>query len=184
MSSFKNVPRWPLVAVVAVLFGLLACESEDTSDPSPTPAETTVADSMTIVRVLDTDDRFSTLRAALDSTNLDSVLAGDGSFTLFAPPNDAFDALPPGTTETLLSERHERLRTILAQHIVEERLSMDGLSTPRSVVAMNGDTLSLRSAQQGISVEGVSVVDGDVEAANGLLHVVDRVLPPPEVDRP
>lgn len=180
MRTVKRIPRWPVVALLAMVFGLIACESEDTPNTSSTRVEITVADSMTVVRVLETDDRFSTLRAALDSTRLDSVLATDGPYTLFAPPNEAFEALPTGTMETLLADRHERLRTILAHHVVDGRLSLEDLANPRTVVAMSGDTLSLCSTQKGVTVNGISVVDSDVEAANGLLHVVDRVLPPPD----
>jgi uncharacterized surface protein with fasciclin (FAS1) repeats len=134
--------------------------------------------------VLATDDRFSTLRAALDSTGLDSVLASEGPYTLFAPPNKAFEALPPGTMEALMTERPDRLRTILAHHVVERRLATEEPSEALAVQTMSGDTISLRPTQAGISVEGISVVDGDVAAANGLVHVVDRVLPPPARNGP
>jgi uncharacterized surface protein with fasciclin (FAS1) repeats len=133
---------------------------------------------MTIPRMLETDARFSTLRAALDSTGLDSLLATKGPYTLFAPPNDAFDALPPGTMETLLSEAPDRLRTILQHHVVEGRFSIDVGSGSQAVISLRGDTLALRRPQDGPAVGRVSVVDGDIEAANGLLHVVDAVLPP------
>lgn len=134
---------------------------------------------MTIPRMLETDDRFSTLRAALDSTGLDSLLATDGPYTLFAPPNEAFDALPPGTMDALLSEQPDRLRTILRHHVVEGQLLTEELPPSRTVISLSGDTLSFHRSQDSLSVGEASVVDGDIEAANGLIHVVDRVLPPP-----
>lgn len=143
---------------------------------------TTIPDSMTIVRMLESDDRFSTLRTALDSTGQDSLLSTTGPFTLFAPPNAAFEALPPGTIETLLADQHSRLRTILAYHVLEGRISVEDLSAVQTVTTLSGDTLTLRPGQEEVTAEEVSVLDGDIEAANGLIHVVERVLPPPEED--
>lgn len=188
---FDLAERWLRRGVVGaatlmLAVGLGACSSDtpDASSESASLRRSVVPDSMTIPRMLETDDRFSTLRTALDSTKLDSLLATDGPYTLFAPPNEAFDALPPGTVETLLTERHDRLRTILAHHLVDGRLSTEDRSEPRTVTTMSGDTLSLRSTDTGVFVGDVSVVDGDVEAANGLIHVVDRVLPPSEARTP
>lgn len=192
MMDIFGLARWWLkrgtlgLAILALAGGLGACSSDgpDASDESASLRRSVVPDSMTIPRMLETDDRFSTLRTALDSTGLDSLLATEGPYTLFAPPNEAFEALPPGTMEALLTDRHDRLRTILAHHVVEGRLSTEDRSNPRTVTTMGGDTLSLRSTNAGVSVGGVSVLDGDIEAANGLLHVVDRVLPPPESSTP
>jgi len=137
---------------------------------------------MTIPRMLETDDRFSTLRAALDSTGLDSLLGTDGPYTLLAPPNEAFEALPPGTMSALLTDRRERLQTILAQHVVEGRVPTDGDSLPQYVVTMAGDTLTLAPGNKRPSIGAATIVDGDIEAANGLLHILDQVLPPPSAE--
>jgi len=174
---------------VALLLSIsvLACGT-DTSDPqeeTASPQDAVISDSMTIPRMLETDDRFSTLRAALDSTGLDSLLATDGPFTLFAPPNDAFDALPPGTMDVLLTEQPDRLRTLLRHHILEERILREEWPNRRAVISLGGDTLSLRRTKDGLSVEDIAIMDGDIEAANGILHVVDEVLlPPAESDAP
>lgn len=177
-------PRGGKVWIVVLLFLPLvfgACGS-DSSSPSDGPASlqrAVLPDSMTISRMLETDDRFSTLQAALDSTGLDSLLATSGPYTLFAPPNKAFQALPPGTMETLLKTRHDRLRTIIAHHIVEKRLPTGEGSAAQTVTTLSGDTLSLRPDPDESSVGGVPIVDGNIEAANGLIHVLERVLPPP-----
>lgn len=171
-------------ATLMLVVGLGACSSDapDPSSESTALHRSVVADSMTIPRMLDTDDRFSTLRAALDSTGLDSLLATGGPYTLFAPPNEAFEALPPGTVEALMADRRDRLRTILSHHVVDGRFSIEGQSTAQTVTTMSGDTLAVQPGQAGVSVGGIPIVEGDIEAANGLIHVVDRVLPPP--DRP
>lgn len=164
------------------LFTIIGGCSSESSSPSrsaPSFQPSSIPDSMTIPRMLETDDRFSTLRTALDSTGLDSLLATDGPYTLFAPPNEAFEALPPGTMDALLSERTERLRTILAHHVVEERLSLEGSPSSRTVTTLSSDTLSLQNTQDGFLAAEAPVVDENIGAANGLLHVVDQVLPPP-----
>ncbi|WP_233993853.1 fasciclin domain-containing protein [Salinibacter altiplanensis] len=180
------MPRWSRrrillegVLVVALAIGLSACgpDAPRTSErPSSRSSRSLVADSTTVPRMLATDDRFSALRAALDSTGLDSVLATRGPYTVFAPPNHAFAERPSGTIETMLSQDRGRLRTLLARHIVERRVSVDGPSESRPVITMGGDTLSLHAAPSGVSVDSAHILDGDIEAGNGLLHVVDAVL--------
>ena len=173
--------------LVGLAVGLAACGSGSSRDAANTASPTRqpiVADHMTIPRMLTTDDRFSTLRTALDSTGLDSVLATSGPFTLFAPPNEAFAALPPGSMETLLTDNQAQLRALLARHVVEQRVVVEGHSEPHSVVPMSGDTLSLRPASNPPTVEAISILDSDIEASNGRLHVVDTVLRPPASEEP
>lgn len=133
---------------------------------------------MTIDRVLRTDDRFSTLVAALDSVGLDSTLASDGPYTLFAPPNAAFDRLPDGTLAALLAERRGRLRTILARHIAEGRIDAAGLASASAFRTLSGDSVRVRRDSV-LTVGRARVVDDDIATANGLIHVLDRVLRPP-----
>lgn len=168
-----------VIGLVALAVGLGACGRDSSSGRSnavPQSSRPAVADSMTIPRMLASDDRFSTFQAALDSTGLDSMLASEGPFTLFAPPNDAFSTLPRGTLDTLLSGDRRGLRSLLTRHIVERRLTVEGRSESRLVLTMSGDTLSLRSTADGPMVDDAAILDGDIEAANGVLHVVDAVL--------
>ncbi len=174
---FRNRTWMAVLAVTAILIG--GCGGEEPAEaPGDAPDLTVTADSMTIDRVLRTDDRFSTLVAALDSTNLDSTLAGDGPYTLLAPPNSAFGRLPEGTMEVLLTKRPERLRTILAQHVVDGRVSSTDLDDASVLTTLSGDTLRVRR-DSAVAVGPATVVDGDVPVANGVIHVLDRVLPPP-----
>ncbi len=182
------------VLIVALALGLVACGPDTTDDSTPSaPAfsHSPVADSTTIPRMLTTDDRFSTLRAALDSTGLDSLLATEGPFTLFAPPNGAFAAVPTGPVEDLLTEDRDRLRTLLARHVVERRVAVDRRSGPRSVIPMSGDTLSLRPAPDDVQIDGTpilidgtTILDANIEAGNGRIHVVDAVLRAPRTRSP
>jgi len=175
---FPELAKWALVLLGAtLLFG--ACGDSRSSDTtSNAPGLTVTADTMTIDRVLRTDERFSTLVAALDSTGLDSTLAQSGPYTLFAPPNTAFDDLPEGTIEVLMTERRGRLRTILAHHVVDGRVAAAALDTTSTLRTLSGDSLRVRRDST-LRVGGATVVDHDVTTANGVIHVLDRVLPPP-----
>ncbi len=188
-TLIRCVLRRPTAAVlvVALALGLTACgpDATDDSTPSaPASSRSPVADSTTIPRMLTTDDRFSTLRAALDSTGLDSLLATGGAFTLFAPPNGAFAAASAGPVEDVLTGDRDRLRALLARHVVGGRVAVGGRPGPRSVVPMSGDTLSLRPAPDGVRIDGTPILDANIQAGNGRIHVVDAVLRAPGSDAP
>jgi uncharacterized surface protein with fasciclin (FAS1) repeats len=166
-----------------IAVGLAGCGGGEQAPPSnarSAPASTT-SDTMTVARVLRTDDRFSTLAAALDSTNLDSTLAGDGPVTLFAPPNAAFDDLPEGTMPVLLTERLDRLRAILSRHVVERRMPAAALARTPALRTLDGDSLRVRSDSV-LTVGPARLLEEDIRVDNGLIHVIDRVLPPPVED--
>lgn len=168
------------VAILVVASVLTACEGTEPSDSMEMPA--TVAktvDTMTVDRVLKTDSRFSTLVSSLDSTGLDSVLAHGGPYTIFAPPNASFDVLPDGTLSVLLSDRREQFRTILAQHIVEGRVSLDTLSVPTTLRTLSGDSIQIRPTDSTLAIGTARVLEEGIPVGNGVIHVVDAVLRPP-----
>jgi uncharacterized surface protein with fasciclin (FAS1) repeats len=168
-----------LVGILAVV--VAACGGEDSPEPAaPEAGPQAEADTLTIDHVLRTDDRFSSLVAALDSAGLDSTLRTDGPYTLFAPPNSAFDELPPGTLPALLNERPDRLQEVLRQHIVPQRAAIAGQAGAWSVPTLSGDSLRLTVTDTSVTIRNARVVDFDIETANGLIHVVDRVLRPAE----
>lgn len=171
-----------LLAVVPVVGGGCGQDSPSAPPVRDTVAAASTSDSMTVNRVLRTDDRFATLVSGLDSTGLDSILAGPGPYTLFAPPDSAFSALPAGTVPLLMTEEVSRLRAILAHHVIDGRVRLAALSDSAVVPTLNGDSLRFSAGDSSRTVEGATVVDGDVEVANGLIHVVDRVLRPPSTD--
>jgi uncharacterized surface protein with fasciclin (FAS1) repeats len=119
---------------------------------------------------------------ALDSTGLDSVLSTAGPYTLLAPPDTAFDALPQGTVPVLLTERQDRLRAILAHHVVDGRVPLRTGTDTLVVTTLGGDTLRVQGGDSARVVGAARILDGDVEAANGLIHVIDAVLRPPPPD--
>ncbi len=177
-----------LLAAVLVV-GLSACGSGETSESSgesdmsaedDTPAMT--QDSLTIVDIAVADSSFSTLVTALDSTNLVSALEGDGPFTVFAPTNAAFEALPDGALEDLIgAEDKSQLESILLYHVVEGATMSGDLSQGmQSVPTLQGDSLSIEVTSDGVMVGDAQVVQADIEASNGVIHVIDSVLMPPE----
>lgn len=124
--------------------------------------------------------QFRTLAAALQAAHLVDTLKGDGPFTVFAPTDEAFRALPPGTVERLLRpENRAELTRILTYHVVPGRVTSDQLAgrqiRPETVA---GARLSI-DARQGVSINDARVVQADVQAENGVIHVIDRVLLPP-----
>ena len=171
--------RASILLLLTPILVLVGCDDAPSTESTSEAADLTVMpDTMTIDRVLRTDDRFSTLVAALDSSGLDSTLAADGPYTLFAPPNTAFAQLPEGTIEVLMAERTGRLRTVLAHHVVDGHVDVDTLSALSTLRMMSGDSLRVRRDSV-LSVGTATVLDDGIVTANGVIHVIDRVLPPP-----
>jgi uncharacterized surface protein with fasciclin (FAS1) repeats len=135
----------------------------------------------TIVDVASASEDFSTLVAAVDAAGLVETLSGDGPFTVFAPTNDAFDALPDGVLDALLlPENEEVLTSILTYHVVEGEVTSDQISDG-DVATVEGQSVTI-STENGVMVNEATVVTADVEASNGVIHVIDAVLIPPDVD--
>ena len=173
-------------AVLALALGLFACGETDTAEsttPAPDTLSAAMPDTMSVGALLKTDDRFTTLVTALDSARLDSLLTHGGPYTLFAPTNAAFERLPPGTVEDLLTESQDRLGTILRYHVLEGRLRSAAITGPDTLTALSGHRLPIDRPDTAVVVNGdVSVLATDIDVANGVVHVVDGVLRPPEDD--
>lgn len=124
-------------------------------------------------------ESLSTLVAALKAADLVSTLQGDGPFTVFAPTNDAFAALPAGTLENLLKpENKDQLVAILTYHVVSGKVMSTDLSDGMKAPTVNGAEITITTTG-GAKVNGVNVVMADVEASNGVVHVIDAVILPP-----
>ena len=119
---------------------------------------------------------FTTLLAAADATNLTSVLYDDGPFTLFAPTDDAFAALPDGTVENLLKNPKE-LAKVLKYHLVKGNIFSSDLNNAYSVATVLGSPVNI-STTEGVLVNNAKVIQADMEASNGVIHVIDKVLLP------
>ena len=121
---------------------------------------------------------FGTLVAAVQAAGLVDTLKGDGPFTVFAPTDDAFAALPEGTVEGLLKpENKDQLTAILTYHVVPGKVMSGDLSNDMMVKTVQGGELTIMT-EGGVTVNGANVVTADVEASNGVIHVIDAVLLP------
>jgi uncharacterized surface protein with fasciclin (FAS1) repeats len=190
-----------LAAGFALTLGLLASACSDdasnTADSSaeqstvpaaagPTAADTAMATQNDIVDTAIAAGDFTTLVAAVRAAGLEDTLRGEGPFTVFAPTDDAFAALPPGTVETLLEDPTGDLATILTYHVVP------GAVPAADVVGLNGqDVATVEGDSFRVNVGGdgsvtltdaaghdVAVVTTDIETSNGIIHVIDGVLLP------
>ncbi|WP_425080706.1 fasciclin domain-containing protein [Ruegeria arenilitoris] len=122
---------------------------------------------------------FNTLVAAVQAAGLVDTLKGDGPFTVFAPTDEAFAALPEGTVETLLlPENKDQLVEILTYHVVPAKVMSGDIAGKRAKVrTVQGDQLSV-NAKKGVKVNDAKVVQADIEASNGVIHVIDAVILP------
>ncbi len=138
----------------------------------------------TIPEIASNADQFSTLVAALKAADLVDVLDGDGPFTVFAPTDEAFAALPDGTVEDLLRpENRDQLVNILTYHVVAGRVFARDVLANGSADALNNQTLRFGVNDGRLEVNGVTFVATDLDAANGVIHVIDQVLLPPTTMR-
>ncbi|MEM6890081.1 MAG: fasciclin domain-containing protein [Pseudomonadota bacterium] len=132
-----------------------------------------------IVEVAQSAGSFDTLVAAVSAAGLVETLQGDGPFTVFAPTDEAFAALPAGTVDTLLlPENKDQLTAILTYHVVPGKVMAADLAGQRlSVATVNGAEVHV-DGRNGVKVEDANVISADVPASNGVIHVIDKVLLP------
>ncbi|MEP2773981.1 MAG: fasciclin domain-containing protein [Fulvivirga sp.] len=124
-------------------------------------------------------DALSTLVSAVKAADLVETLQGDGPFTVFAPTNEAFAALPEGTLDNLLKpENKDQLVAILTYHVVSGKVMSTDLSDGMKAATVNEAEVTI-STTDGAKVNGANVVTADVEASNGVVHVIDAVILPP-----
>jgi len=140
---------------------------------------TPVAKTPDIVDIAASNDQFSTLVAAATAAGLVETLQGDGPFTVFAPTNEAFAALPAGTVENLLRpENKDQLVKVLTYHVVPGAVTSDQLAGKRMDVAtVQGQTVRVNGTH-GVRVNNARVTQADIIASNGVIHRIDRVLLP------
>ena len=119
---------------------------------------------------------FTTLVAAVQAAGLVDTLKGEGPFTVFAPTDEAFAALPAGTVEGLL-EDPEALAAILTYHVVAGKVMSTDLSNNMMATTVNGADVTIMT-EGGVMVDGANVVAADIETSNGVIHVIDAVILP------
>ncbi|XP_008055763.1 transforming growth factor-beta-induced protein ig-h3 isoform X1 [Carlito syrichta] len=136
----------------------------------------------TVMDVLKGDNRFSMLVAAIQSAGLTETLNREGAYTVFAPTNEAFQALPPGELNKLLGNAKE-LANILKYHVGDEILVSGGIGALVRLKSLQGDKLEVSLKNNVVSVNKEPVVESDIMATNGVVYAITSVLQPP-VNRP
>ena len=141
------------------------------------------ASAANIVETADRAGVFNTLLTAAKAAGLADALSSQGPLTVFAPTDEAFEALPEGTVENLLKpENKDQLAAILSYHVLPRKLTSNMLPHERihvRTIKVGGDrTLAVKKSRGGVTVDGAKVVDADIAASNGVIHVIDKVMLP------
>lgn len=134
--------------------------------------------SMDIVDTASEAGSFTTLLAAAEAAGLVDTLKGEGPFTVFAPTDEAFAALPDGTVDSLLQpENQDQLTAILTYHVVPGKVMSTDLSDGMTATTVQGGDLTV-DLSDGVKINDATVVSADIEASNGVIHVIDSVILP------
>jgi uncharacterized surface protein with fasciclin (FAS1) repeats len=158
----------------AIVAPAMACETTTKAEKASwNPAST-------IVELASGNEDFSTLVAAVKAAGLVETLQGEGPFTVFAPTNEAFAKLPEGTLEKLLKpENRDMLTSILTYHVVAGKVKARDVVKLKSAKTVQGQDVGIRvTKNQKVIIENALVVATDIEAANGVIHVIDTVILP------
>ncbi len=129
-----------------------------------------------IVKIAKDAGQFNTLLTAATAAGLAETLSNDGPFTVFAPTDDAFSALPEGTVEALLKDT-EKLITILLYHVVAGKYKAEDVVSKDAIKTVQGQSIHI-DASDGVKVDDAHVIKADIEAENGVIHIIDKVILP------
>jgi uncharacterized surface protein with fasciclin (FAS1) repeats len=124
---------------------------------------------------------FKTLLAAIEAANLTDTLKGEGPYTVFAPTDKAFEALPEGTVDALLKDT-DKLKRILLYHVADQRLMAKDVVSMNEITTLEGQKPPVKVADQEVSIGNAKIIMTDIPASNGVIHVIDTVLIPPEAE--
>ena len=155
------------------------------TDSRPTAVEMTDENNMqenteegkTIVEIASENEQFSTLATAITEAGLVETLSSDGPFTVFAPTNAAFEKLPEGTLESLLADP-DQLTAVLTYHVVPGELTSDQVVELDSAETVQGSEVEISTSNGTVMVDGAQVIQADIQASNGVIHVIDSVIIP------
>ena len=173
-----------LLVAVSLVMGACAPAATPTPEPEPTampePTATAEPELSDIVDTAVADGRFTTLAAALEAAGLIETLKGEGPFTVFAPTDDAFAALPEGTVESLLlPENKQALTDILTYHVVSGKVMAADVTALTSATTVLGKDVAIKVDMGNVYINEAKVIITDIETSNGVIHVIDAVLLPP-----
>ncbi|MBV8887763.1 MAG: fasciclin domain-containing protein [Chroococcidiopsidaceae cyanobacterium CP_BM_RX_35] len=148
---------------------------------TPSSNQPTTRTQNNIVAVTAANGSFKTLTMALAAAGLDKTLTGKGPFTIFAPTDQAFATLPPATLQQLLRpENKDLLVKILTYHVVPGKITSTQLKTGE-VQTVEGSPLQIKASQGGVMVNNADVTNADIVASNGVIHAINQVMLPPDL---
>ena len=182
----KLVHGFGLAAAVAVAFAVAApaeaqCGGQAANSGGQKAPKTAAAPAkaMDIVDTAAKAGSFQTLLAAAKAAGLVDTLKGDGPFTVFAPTDEAFAKLPEGTVESLLKpENRDQLIAILTYHVVPGAVRAADVVKLDEAATVNGQSVAIQVADNGVQINNANVIATDIEASNGVIHVIDTVILP------
>lgn len=186
----KNSVIISIIAVALVSLGVVIALSQNKNTETETSSSNTSTSSMTentnqtnnektmknIVEIAMADGRFTKLVAAVKAADLVGTLTSEGPFTVFAPTDDAFNALGEDTLNAVLADK-AKLTSILTYHVVPEKLMAADVLSKKTLVTAQGGELTVTS-EPSPKVNDANIVITDIEASNGVIHVIDKVLLP------
>lgn len=159
------------MGVFALIFGLLLSTNVHAQDSN-------------IVELAVATDDLSTLVTAVQEAGLVETLQSDGPFTVFAPTNAAFEALPEGTLDMLLKpENKDKLQAVLTYHVVSGKVMSPDLKDGMMAETVEGSKATIKLEDGMAWVDGAKVAMADINASNGVVHVIDKVILPPSIEK-
>ncbi|MBN32626.1 MAG: beta-Ig-H3/fasciclin [Dehalococcoidia bacterium] len=188
-NLFKTKKLTYLLISILALFTFIACSSDDTSDEvneieeiqiieKSTPYSNDLESELSSIAEIATEDgRFNTLVTALVEADLAETLSGEGTFTVFAPTDEAFAALPDGTLEGLLADK-EALSGVLLYHVLGSVVMAENVVEVSEATTLQGSDIAVEVVDEKVFVNDSQVIITDLEASNGVIHVIDKVLIP------
>jgi uncharacterized surface protein with fasciclin (FAS1) repeats len=168
------------ICIAVAGLAVTACGSDDSEADGTTAlrvATTTEMAQNNIVETAVAAGSFTTLTSLLERADLANTLAGKGPYTVFAPTDEAFAAVPKETLDALAADP-DMLRAVLLYHVVEGEARASDVASMRSAETLNGKSVRLQSNDGTVSIDGARVVKADVNASNGVIHAIDEVLIP------
>ena len=176
-------PRTSIALVMAATAGFIAAPAlamhHGADEAKKTEAS---ADAMMKADIVDTAvaaDDFNTLVTAVQAAGLVETLKGDGPFTVFAPTDAAFAALPEGALDSLLADK-DQLAAVLTYHVVPGKvMAADIAGKSLNVATVQGSEVAIDATGDAPTINGATIVTTDVEASNGVIHIIDAVILPP-----
>ncbi len=182
VNLMKNTTQFgTVIGITALIIGTPSFAGDHGSYHSgaqtQAAVETMTASRADIITTATNAGDFKTLLTAIKAAELTDVLKGEGPFTVFAPTDAAFAQLPKGTVESLLNDK-QKLTQVLTYHVVPGVVTADQVTKLSAAKTLEGQNVTI-AGKDGVTINGAKVVQADVLASNGIIHVIDQVLLPP-----